>query len=306
MKVLRILVRALGVIVFLFGLLMFWAIESDRVFFAFIMVGGLAAFLLSKKIGAKEDAATRSGDPRFGGRYEKTSDAFQRDRDREYCATLQKRAKQITTAAPMPDRSLGFQNFPAFVIKGKKASTKRMNTLRIRARDAESACRIVMSSKGLIEPLEISQEAFLPASGKNAYGISIPAEACQDDEDALLWSVTSQDDHPIPAGFMKYLTLREIPMSWLSGRNRAAEAVLKTLDDKSKAELYGYAVDCSIHNWTPGNMLESPRISLYVQFADAASKDARVLMSISSRPGSDIWDPAKNTIAYKFAQRFFS
>lgn len=239
------------------------------------------------------------------GRYEKSPEDFQRDYDREYIATMQRKACQITAVAPRPNPRTGFYNFPSFTVKGKKATTNRINTRSLRARDAETAGKQAVVLYGLIEPLEIVEEPFCPATGINDYGIRIPRGACQDDELALIWSVQAHDDMPVTAGFYEFATMCDIPVSWLQGRNKTAQDVIDRLSSKGRAVLYGYAVDCALHGWPIGNPQSSPRVSLYDTFSKAAVLDEKAYASICSRPGSDIWRPNKNTASYKFAEPFF-
>lgn len=218
---------------------------------------------------------------------------------------MQRKAAQITSVAPQPNPRTGFYNFPSFTVKGKKAATNRVNTRSFRARDAEAAKRKAGILYGLLEPLELVEDPFCPATGINDFGIHIPKGACKDDELALIWSVQANDDRPVTAGFFEFATMCGVPVSWLQGRDKAAQDVIDILPSKGRAVLYGYAVDCALHGWLIGNPQKSPRVGLYDVFSKTATQDAKIYASICARPGSDVWKPNKNTMAYKYAESFF-
>ena len=214
------------------------------------------------------------------------------------------KGEDILKYAPQPTPGLGFANLPEYVVRGKKASTNRMNTRRIRTASIEAVREYAISEEGLIEPLEIAIAEFEPARRLDN-GLTVPLGASQWDAREFQFSCDVRDTKHIPAAFMEYATSKSIPLSWLCGRNRAADAVFQKCNLREKAMLYGYAVHCSLHGSVPGNIDKDPRKELYAKFADTAALDIKAWDSISSRPGSDMWEPAKNTNAYRFATEFF-
>ncbi len=247
---------------------------------------------------------TEKSSQNASGGYSERWEDFKEHYDREYLAALQASARKLTSVAGQPDPQIGFYNMPKFCVRGKKRTTNRTNTREIWAKSKEEAAQIALTSEGLMEPLDIQVVAFRPAP-PSEYGLLVPAGASYDDLFALESSVVAKDDTPTPAPFMSYLTELNIPASKLGGFGGAAGKALAAFDSLGKAELYGYAVDCSLRGCLPGNMYEDSRKDLYHAFALAAARHADVLKSINSRPGSDIVHPNKNTIAYRFAADYF-
>lgn len=257
---------------------------------------GLAVWLIRRA--ALRKSTQTGGDTRERHRAQDPEDV-------NYLATLRRKARQITDAAPAPVNGLGYFNFPVYTVKGKKKTTNRMNTRRYRTWDQEQARNLALR-EGLTDPLEISIESFQPATGSNEYGIRIPSGASAEDETELIRSVLAHDDLPIPSAFMSYATACGVPLSWLSGRGHAADAVWEALDDQLRVELYGYAVDCALQGILPGNILDAAERWKYETFAKAAMENAEICAAILRRPGSDIWKPNKNAHAYRYAAAYFS
>ena len=209
--------------------------------------------------------------------------------------------------APPPVEGLGFANFPEYTIKGKKKTTNRVNTRRVRAPSEDAARELILAADELMEPLEISLSEFEPAISTDLeYGLKIPAGASRWDARLFENSVLAHDTKHIPPQFMEYATGHGIPLSWLAGRIYAAETVIRHINEQEKIALYGYAVHCSLHGCLPGNIEKEPTRIIYAQFANAAIHDAKAYESIIKRPGSDLWAPVKNTNAYRFAENYFS
>lgn len=219
---------------------------------------------------------------------------------------LKDKGDDIIANAPVPHPVYGYSNFPKFVVSGKKAATGRKNTRHIYTKDEQSAREYAITTEGLVEPLEISPDSEIRPAGKSEYGLLFPKGATEDDQMQFETSVMTGDTKHIPPSFMAYLTARNIHMSWLSGRNHAADAAFKHVDTLERAALYGYAVYCSLHGVEPGNIGDSPMMSDFYAFANAAAKDISVYKSIANRPGNDMWTPAKNTKAYQFATAYFA
>lgn len=113
------------------------------------------------------------------------------------------------------------------------------------------------------------------------------------------------DDPPIPPGFADYL--REIGQDdpRYSGRNNALECVLIDMpDDKARAVMWAYAVDCAMHNRTMGNILDAPDFDRYAAFSEYASLHGDILKSIADRRAYEYWSPTTTTKAYRAAREF--
>lgn len=216
---------------------------------------------------------------------------------------LSDKGDDIIRHAPKPDADRGFANLTEFEIVGKKKATNRKNTRYIRCKDEDTARAYAIQIEGLMEPLSISVAPFRPAYELD-YGLTVPDGASYWDCQMFEWSVVAKDTQHIPAGFMEYLTDMGIPMSWLSGRNRAADAAFERCDLREKLALYAYAVHCSIQGRIPGNIQKDPHKEQYDKFASSALLDKKVCESIEKRPGSDMWQPSTRTIAYQFAVKF--
>ena len=219
---------------------------------------------------------------------------------------LKDKGDDIIANVPEPHPVYGYSNLPKFVVSGKKAATGRKNTRHIYAKDEQSAREYAITTEGLVEPLEISLDAEIRPAGKSEYGLLFPKGATENDQMQFETSVMTGDTKHIPPSFMAYLTAKNIHMSWLSGRNRAADAAFKSVDTLDAAALYGYAVYCSLRGVEPGNIDDSPMMRDFYAFANAAAKDISVYKSIANRPGNDMWTPAKNTKAYQFATAYFA
>lgn len=114
-------------------------------------------------------------------------------------------------------------------------------------------------------------------------------------------------DPPIPTGFAEYLreTGQEDPR--YSGRNNALECVLIDMaDDKERAVMWAYAVDCARRGRTMGNILHAPDYHKYRAFGEYASRHGDMLASIAARRAWEYWEPTKTTKAYKAAAEFLS
>lgn len=136
------------------------------------------------------------------------------------------KGEDIIRHAPQPDINLGFANMPEYIVSGKKKTTNRKNTRYIRCKDELTAKEYAINTEGLMEPLIVSIAEFRPAR-ELENGLSVPAGASYWDSDMFEWSVLAKDTEHIPPEFMAYLTDLGIPMSWLGGRNCAADAVFK-------------------------------------------------------------------------------
>lgn len=113
------------------------------------------------------------------------------------------------------------------------------------------------------------------------------------------------DDPPIPPGFAEYLreTGQEDPR--YSGRNNALECILIDMaDDKERAVMWAYAVDCARHSRTMGNILHAPDYFKYRAFGEYASRHGDVLASIADRRAYEYWSPTTTTKAYRAAREF--
>ena len=194
-----------------------------------------------------------------------------------------------------------------FEVSGKRKSTGRKNTRRIRALNVEQVRDYALNTEGLVEPLQIDLVTTPdPYLGNNEYGLSIPVGASREDARLFEICVVNGDTMHIPPIFMSYLTARGIPMTWLAGRNEAAQELFEHCDARERSILYGYAVHCSLCGVLPEDVESAMGNELYHAFADAAARDAAAYTSIVKRPGSDMWAPYKNTKAYQFAVSFFN
>ena len=75
-------------------------------------------------------------------------------------------------------------------------------------------------------------------------------------------------------------------------------------DDKERAVMWAYAVDCVLNNCTMGNILHAPGYDRYRAFSEYASRHGDVLQSISDRRAYEYWNPTKTTKAYRAAADF--
>jgi hypothetical protein len=118
-------------------------------------------------------------------------------------------------------------------------------------------------------------------------------------------STRDRDDPPIPPGFAEYL--KEIGQDdpRYSGRYNALECVLIEMpDDKARAVMWAYAVDCALHGRTMGNILDAPDFYKYTAFSEYACLHGDVLKSVSDRRAREYWNPTTTTKAYKAAAEF--
>ena len=219
---------------------------------------------------------------------------------------LHDKGEDILRHAPAPDPVLGYANLPMYEVSGKRKTTGRKNTRFIRALNVEQVRDYALNVEGLMEPLQIDLVTTPdPASGNSEYGLTIPVGASRDDVWTFERCVVAGDTKHIPPIFMSYLTARGIPMTWLAGRNMAAQELLEHCDARERSILYGYAVHCSLCGIIPEDVGSAMDSELYNAFADAAARDATAYTSMVKRPGSDMWAPSKNTKAYQFAVTFF-
>lgn len=220
---------------------------------------------------------------------------------------LHDKGEDILRHAPSPDPILGYANLPMFQVSGKQEATGRKNTRYIRALNVDQVRDYALHAEGLTEPLQIDLvTAPDPYFGTSEYGLTIPAGASQWDAQIFENCVIAGDTIHIPPAFMSCLTDKGIPMTWLAGRNAAAQQLLDHCDARERAILYGYAVHCSLSEVVPESVKDALENKLYHTFSDAAARDAAVYASIIKRPGSDMWAPSKKTKAYQFAATFFS
>lgn len=220
---------------------------------------------------------------------------------------LSDKGEDILRYAPAPDPVLGYANLPKFEVSGKRKTTGRKNTRRIRALNVEQVRDYALNTEGLMEPLQIDLVTTPdPYFGNSEYGLFIPAGASREDAQIFENCVVIGDTKHIPLAFMSYLTARGIPMTWLAGRDKAAQELLEHCDARERSILYGYAVHCSLCGVIPEYVKDALDNKLYHAFADAAARDAAAYTSMVKRPGSDMWAPSKNTKAYQFAVSFFS
>ena len=218
----------------------------------------------------------------------------------EYLIKVAAAANNLIRNAPRPIPGLGYYNMPKFSVSGVNSSTNRRKTLHIRARHVDAA-RSAGKAQGLIEPITVEVELFKAATGRSDYGYSIPAGACEDDAFELENSASSCDGNPTPAYFITFLTEAGIPCSRIAGRNSAMKKLLNTLDLNEKAELFGYAVDCSLHNKPLNDIPSALESNRFKSFAEAIGKDAVAIKSLIERSPEDFWSPSQRSAAYKFA-----
>ena len=113
------------------------------------------------------------------------------------------------------------------------------------------------------------------------------------------------DEPPIPSGFAEYLRETGQDDPRYSGRNNALECVLIDMaDDKERAVMWAYAVDCARHSRTMGNILHAPDYFKYRAFGEYASRHGDVLRSIADRRAYEYWSPTTTTKAYRAAREF--
>lgn len=113
------------------------------------------------------------------------------------------------------------------------------------------------------------------------------------------------DDPPIPPGFAEYLRETGQDDPRYSGRNNALECVLIDMaDDKERAVMWAYAVDCARHDRTMGNILHAPDYFKYRAFGEYASRHGDVLASVADRRAYEYWSPTTTTKAYRAAREF--
>ncbi|MDO4810572.1 MAG: hypothetical protein Q3985_01380 [Eubacteriales bacterium] len=203
--------------------------------------------------------------------------------------------------APPADPNTGYSNLPTYIVKGKRKTTNRWNTREYATSDPERA-RQQAYDEGLIEPLEVRMADFQPPHETNG---NVPQGASQWDVWEMTNSADADDSIPMSKGFWDYATAMDIHVSWFTGRNTAAARIFTKLADKDRVILYGYAVHCSLTDQVMGNVLISPNYDRYESFAAEVMGHPDVMKSIMGRPGSDLWKPSKQTIAYSFAVKFF-
>ena len=163
-----------------------------------------------------------------------------------------------------------------------------------------------LNIEGLMEPLQIDLVTTPdPYPWYSEYGLTVPVGAFREDAQIFENCVVAGDTKHIPPSFMSYLTARGIPMNWLAGRNKAAQELFDHCDARERSILYGYAVHCALYGVIPEYVKEAMENRLYHAFADAAARDVAAYTSMVKRPGSDMWEPSKNTKAYQFAVAFF-
>lgn len=220
---------------------------------------------------------------------------------------LSDKGEDILKHAPASDPVHGYANLPMYEVSGKRKTTGRKNTRHIRALNVEQVRDYALNTEGLMEPLQISLVTTPdPYPWYSEYGLTIPTGASREDAQIFENCVVAGDTKHIPPIFMSYLTARGIPMTWLAGRNAAAQELLEHCDARERSILYGYAVHCSLCGIIPEDVGCAMDSELYHAFADAAARDAAAYTSIVKRPGSDMWAPSKNTKAYQFAVSFFN
>ena len=239
----------------------------------------------------------------------KYDDGFQRFEE-DYAARQEEWERNVATniirAAGLPHPDYGYFNMPKWRVSGKKKSTGRKNTIEVRAVNEEKARERGVVEREMIDPITVELLPLIKTSYSQDLGMKLPEGTGEDDEWQLCLSIGSGDTDPIPWAFYNYMTKLGVPASRLSGRNSAASKLLNSLDDSDKAVLYIYAVDCDLQNAIPGDISESPKIEIYEAFSQDALKNPKIMTSIKSRPGSDIWKPNKKTIAYQFAVSYLS
>jgi len=209
-------------------------------------------------------------------------------------------ARRLIAAAGRPAPDLGFYNMPKWKVSGKKRSTGRKNTVEVRAADEAAAKAAGAALRDLMEPVTVALLPFEEKTRSEELALSLPAGTGADDVWALELSIDAGDVEPTPGAFYDYLTSAGVPVSRLSGRGRAVDALLATLNSRERAAIYAYFVDCALRGQVPGNIQASPRWPVYQTFAELAVKEPKVKSSISGRSGSDYWKPNKQTTAYKY------
>lgn len=307
----RNILKTVGLVLFavivLFGLTGYFAGEPALAT-AVVLLGAVGFFCVKKIPSAPKPTKTNKNiDSKDAARKTKghalNSKGFAAKFTDDY--VLSDKGEDIIRNAPPPDANFGFSNMPIFIVSGKKKTTNRKNTRTIYAVDEAKAIDYAIKFEGLVEPLEVTYKPFDAPYGDNEYDLPFPSGATRQDLFEFENSCICRDTKHIPAEFMEYAIMCGVGLSWLSGRNYAARCVFEKLDVREKAVLYGYAVHCYKKGITPGNVEKSKDLPLYIKFAEEACKDAKVWTSIENRPGDDIWKPAKNTIAYKFAESLF-
>lgn len=114
-----------------------------------------------------------------------------------------------------------------------------------------------------------------------------------------------EQDTPVPPGFQEYMDELGLDEPGTPGRKYAMACVLANMpDDKERAILWAYAVDCTRQRRTMGNLLRSPDYHKYRAFGEYASRHGDVLRSIADRRAEEYWSPATTTKAYKAAAEF--
>lgn len=236
-------------------------------------------------------------------RSERTIPDGMRELDEAYQRRLEEAGEYLLSFAPEPDSELGFANLPEFVVVGKKKTTNRKNTRNIRAADEEAARKYAIDVEGLMEPLEVSRAPFEPALDlySEDIGVMLPQGCSRWDAWMFELSVSAGDCEPITPGFMAYLTSWGIPMSWLAGRNHAADALFDRCGIEEKATMYAYGVYCDLHSRDPGDIRSEALGKVFEGFFDEVVKNPDAYNSLSKRPGSDFWNPSKKTKAYPAA-----
>jgi len=183
--------------------------------------------------------------------------------------------------------ALGFLNFWLFAVPGFLIGAV-----------AGLAIGNIGSNKTQIVCLNCGRR-FAP-SRRNAAAASAAPKVAQESHD--YWEQST----PVPPEFREYMDELGLDEPDIPGRKYALACVLANMhDDKERAILWAYAVDCARQHRTMGNLLRSPEYHKYRAFGEYASRHGDVLRSIADRRAEEYWTPTTTTKAYRAAVEFF-
>ena len=133
-------------------------------------------------------------------------------------------------------------------------------------------------------------------------GIKVTKEMSKTDVSCLISRANGDDSKEAPApGIIALANGLGVTFSPYIGADGLLRILYRSVDDKTRAALYAYAVYQKEAKLPFSNMLESPELDRFRQFGEQICSNASLCKSLNDRDPKDLLSPRKGTNIYNAA-----
>lgn len=221
----------------------------------------------------------------------------------------------------------GYLNWGKYKVRGTNPITNRKNTRAYNANNETAALKLA-ENDGLINPEIVSLIPSDPPTEKQleylkSYEVEPPQDASSDDISAILTrlenpfgtekevkinrNTTKEWIIPDPAPnvqLAEFANSCNICFSLFTGESELFDLLVYKLPLRDKAAFYAYSVFLSQNKGKFENLLFHPKRESFYKFADAVSKDQKLIKSLNGRDPADYKSPNRGTMIYKEAIKY--